>query len=629
MHEDGGAAASSAGEGDSSKEEEDKARAQLSRLPQSSEAGDKADKDKGSFSSSSSSSTSLSLSPPFTYEESRMSLLLKQEFERDGIHLPLPSRRSLSSLQNSVVSLETQFQRQIVECGGFYKVEDRDGHLVQLFGPETLAEIRAHADPFSSSKKKSSSKSQEEEKVVYLTTASSFSNAVLKHCRDGTIRRTAYYAACGEPRDNVQVLEKIVKGRHDVAKVLGYKSYADKVLVDKMAGGREEVKAFLEEARRGNEDKFNGEMKLLKERKRKDTGLNSPLEAWDLAYYMNVCKQEVNLDSSALSNYFSVEDCLVGLNLITEKLFGIKMVEKKLEKGEGWAPPSSGEEVVRKFDLVREGSGAPVGTIYFDLFPRVDKYTHAAHFTVRCGCKFYDAGTVVDQLPIVALVTNFGEEGGGWDTLLGHSEVETLFHEFGHALHSLLSRTKFQHLSGTRGPVDFVETPSHLKEYFCSDNEVLSKFAKHHITRSPIPEKLVKDLKKSKEMFSGVEKMMQCMYSEFDQEIFGPHNGSIDTSQTLKKLHTKFGLPYADGTCWHAKFGHLVTYGGAYYGYLWAQAIAGEIVGVIAKEGKGGLLTKRAGERVSGLITPGSSKNPFAILEATLERPWRPSLSKK
>lgn len=141
--------------------------------------------------------------------------------------------------------------------------------------------------------------------------------------------------------------------------------------------------------------------------------------------------------------------------------------------------------------------------IYLDLYPRANKYNHAAHFTVRCGRRLTNSQSY--QIPVVALVTNFSRPAANQPSLLTHAELETLFHEFGHAMHSLLSRTEFQHLSGTRAQLDFVETPSHLFEYFAWDHRVVGKFAKHYLTDEPIPEEMMKNLRRSKSMFGAMD----------------------------------------------------------------------------------------------------------------------------
>ena len=607
----------------------------------------------------------------------------------------MAERAEVAALQNDIVETETLFSENIVNFvnDGVYTLGDPDGFCSRAFGPETLAQVEDYA--LQGLPHGASAAGPDE---VYLTTNPYFTNTVLKYHPVPLARQQVYVQANSVALENVEVLATLIGKRDELAKKLGYASYADKVLGDKMAGnvnmgganrrvapvagvggeggqgrgrGSDDdggaasedinslaskrapktpaVKKFLQMVKRQNSNKFRKEMGLLKNLKEQVEGTDDKLEAWDLQYYMNIYKQQVaqaageNAENNGvdISHYLEVSDVMTGLGVITSEVFGCEMVEESIAPGEGWkvegegggegegeaAVPSSApldNLGVRKFKLVNSSTAEELGTIYFDLYPRGDKYTHAAHFTVRCGCKVLSpSGAVADQLPIVALVTNFTPPSADSPSLLSHSEVETLFHEFGHALHSLMSRTKFQHLSGTRGAVDFVETPSHLLEYFCFDYDTVSKFAKHHKTRERIPRESIANLKLTKDLFSGIDKQMQCMYAEFDQAIFGVEGTAVDPGKVIEELHGEYGLPYAEGTAWHVKFGHLVTYGGTYYGYLWAQAIAADIVEAMEAE-EGGLLNKGAGRRMKMLLTPGASIDPFDIVKSSLGREWRP-----
>ena len=233
--------------------------------------------------------------------------------------------------------------------------------------------------------------------------------------------------------------------------------------------------------------------------------------------------------------------------------------------------------------------------MYLDLHPRPGKFGHAAHFTIRCGrirpedgvpARRGEAGgaNADGQLPIVALVCNLSPPTPGLDeTVLSHSEVETLFHEFGHGLHSMLSRTAFQHLSGTRAAMDFVETPSHLIEAFARDPSFLSStLARHHATGEPMSVRAARHLALSHADFRGVEVQSQIVHSKFDQALFGPEPcspglGGETSAEAWGRLHAEAGVPMAKGTHWHTRFGHLVTYGAGYYGYLFAQTWASDV----------------------------------------------------
>jgi intermediate peptidase len=312
-----------------------------------------------------------------------------------------------------------------------------------------------------------------------------------------------------------------------------------------------------------------------------------------------------------LSGYFTVENSIGGMKVLVKDLFGIDMKEVDIPFAERWDIDTTKvveSEVVnskgggggvnnnglRKFEFHHEEEG-PLGTMFFDLHPRDGKFLHAAHFTIRCG-RIREEDTIntttnssssAHQLPIVALVCNLtpppSSSTSSSSSLLSHSEVETLYHEFGHGLHSLLSRTSFQHLSGTRASMDFVETPSHLFESFARDPYFLSRIlARHYITGVPLLERKARHLALSYTDFRGLEIRTQIVHSKFDQALFGntpcsPSLGGCSSTNMFQRLHEEAGMPYAIGTHWHTKFGHLVTYGAGYYGYLYAQTFAADI----------------------------------------------------
>ena len=215
------------------------------------------------------------------------------------------------------------------------------------------------------------------------------------------------------------------------------------------------------------------------------------------------------------------------------------------------------------------------------------------------------------QLPIVALVSNLS---AGRDGSLTHGEVETLFHEFGHALHSLLSRTKFQHMSGTRASMDFVETPSHLMENFVWDPRFLNIMARHCDTGAPKPNHMIQQLVKSRYEFHAIERRNQIIYAMFDQKLFGKQvdkTGST-TIQLFDQLHKDYGVPHLPGTHWHTRFGHLVTYGAGYYGYLFSQVFATDIWKVCFEEN---CLSREAGDRFwHQILAHGGAKDPWQML---------------
>ena len=238
----------------------------------------------------------------------------------------------------------------------------------------------------------------------------------------------------------------------------------------------------------------------------------------------------------------------------------------------------------RKIEAIHEKEGH-IGTVYLDLYPREGKYRGAGHFVSRCGhCLPGEGdipGTDAFQLPVIALLMNFAPPdkrrgmqqeggGGGEDALLSHYEVETMFHEFGHALHSLLSRTRYQHLSGTRTLLDFVEVPSHVFEHFVWDHRVLKKFAKHYKTGKCIPLELVDQMNEQRKIFWGIETDQQIVLSLLDQKIHAMIDPTkISTTDVLHQVQREYStIPFHKEMVTHARFTHFVGYGCGYYRYV-------------------------------------------------------------
>ncbi|KAL3834596.1 hypothetical protein ACJIZ3_009332 [Penstemon smallii] len=304
-----------------------------------------------------------------------------------------------------------------------------------------------------------------------------------------------------------------------------------------------------------------------------------------------------------VASYFSLPQCIEGLKVLAESLFGVRCHEIPLGPGESWHPD------VLKLSLYHPDEG-DLGYLYLDLKSRKGKHPICAHFAIRGGRRISETDY---QLPIIALVCNFS--GPNFASVqLYHSDVETLFHEFGHALHSLLSRTDYQHFSGTRVALDFAETPSNLFEYYAWDYRVLRKFAKHNSTGDPIPEKLVESLVGAKKMFAATELQRQVFYTLIDQTLHTLKPSSISNTISivadLKREHTSW--KHVEGTHWHTRFSHLVTYGAGYYSYLYAKCFAATIWQKTCQEDPLSLDTGSALR--SKLLQHGGAKDPAIIL---------------
>ncbi|CAM9648607.1 unnamed protein product, partial [Chrysoparadoxa australica] len=449
-----------------------------------------------------------------------------------------------------------------------------------------------------------------------LVTDPHVTQVILKYARNGALREEVYRRSSAAMKDNVAILERLTVLRASLAKEMGFKSYGHRFLADKMVRSPDEVQAFLSDLAAAVKDKAQAELALLQDAKLRCEG-SRDIRGWDVPFYMGMVKAtKSSLDGRSLSGYFPLERCLEGLTLLLKSLFGITLHEEPVTQEEAWASPRSG---VRKILLQHPQEGL-LGTIYLDLLPRRGKFSHAAHFTVRCGCAVSYA-PIGFQRPVVVLLCNFMPPAAGGACLLSHAELETLFHEFGHALHSLLSRTEFQHLSGTRAPVDFVEIPSQLVENFAWDYRFVKQFARHHETGEVLPREVMDKLKASKNMFVGLDTQTQILYSTLDQRLFGASPeaaSSVDSTALLREVQAATTcIPYEPGTYPQARFGHFVGYGSGYYSYLYDRMISSSIW----QQGfEADPMSREAGERLwKEVLQHGWAREPHDMIKSMLQ----------
>ncbi|KAL0371585.1 UNVERIFIED_CONTAM: Mitochondrial intermediate peptidase, mitochondrial [Sesamum calycinum] len=450
------------------------------------------------------------------------------------------------------------------------------------------------------SKRSTGPDSNLKERGFRLVTEPSTLCSILQLASDAEVRKKAYIRGNSVPRANLVVLDKLLAARHELLR-----SYAEFALKDNMASSPEVVLSFLHEMSNTVRPKAEEEFKKILDFKMGESGqLVEDLEPWDEPYFTRMMKSAAqNLDYSVVVSYFSLPQCIEGLKVLAESLFGVKCHEIPLGHGESWHPD------VLKLSLHHPDEG-DLGYLYLDLKSRKGKHPICAHFAIKGGRRISETDY---QLPIVALVCNFS--GSNFASVhLHHSDVETLFHEFGHALHSLLSRTDYQHFSGTRVVLDFAETPSNLFEYYAWDYRVLRKFAKHNLTGDPIPEKLVQSLIGAKNMFAATELQRQVFYALIDQALHTMQPSSVKDTVSivadLKREHTSW--KYVEGTHWHTRFSHLVTYGAGYYSYLYAKCFAATIWQKMLQQDP---LSPAAGSALrSKFLQHGGAKDPTVIL---------------
>ncbi|XP_006083711.1 mitochondrial intermediate peptidase [Myotis lucifugus] len=372
----------------------------------------------------------------------------------------------------------------------------------------------------------------------------------------------------------------------------------------------ETVMEFLEKLSDKLSERTLKDFEIIRGMKMKLNPQNSELMPWDPPYYSGVIRAErYNIEPSLYCPFFSLGACMEGLNILFNKLLGIALYAEQPAKGEVWC------EDVRKLAVVHESEGL-LGYIYCDFFQRADKPHQDCHFTIRGG-RLKEDGDY--QLPVVVLMLNLPHSSRNLPTLLTPGMMENLFHEMGHAMHSMLGRTRYQHVTGTRCPTDFAEVPSILMEYFANDYRVVNQFARHYQTGQSMPKNMVSRLCESKKVCAAADMQLQVFYAILDQIYHGKHPLRRSTTDILKETQEKFyGLPYVPNTAWQLRFSHLVGYGAKYYSYLMSRAVASMVWKECFLQDP---FNRSTGERYRReMLAHGGGREPMLMVQGMLQK---------
>lgn len=375
--------------------------------------------------------------------------------------------------------------------------------------------------------------------------------------------------------DNTSVMEEILSLRHEMAQLLGFSHYAEFSLASKMAPNVEAVNQFLIELAEHARAPATQEIAELHAIASQD-GV-SDLQPWDTGYYSEKLKvQQFNLSQESLKPYFPAPKILQGLFSIVNRLYGINIVERKAPV---WHPDA------RYFEL--EEQGIVLGGFYFDLFARSGKRGGAWLSGFRSRMQ---TGNGI-QKPICYMVCNFTPAVGTQPALLTHDEVNTLFHEFGHGLHHMLTEVDQISVAGTHGVAwDAVELPSQFMEFWTWDHDSLDLLSEHIETQQHLPQDLLKALLDARFFQSGMQTLRQIEFALFDLSIH-KHRSALNAEQvqtTLNEIRQKYALaPTAPYNRFQHSFSHIFAggYAAGYYSYKWAEVLASDAFDRFEDEG--------------------------------------------
>lgn len=522
------------------------------------------------------------------YQKRYLSKIL-EDFERNGFALDSTQRYKLKQLKDDITEIGNQFDKNIATYQDFLTL--REGDMAGM--PEDYRKARRQPDG------------------TYKIDLSYPSYLpFMKYAQSDKARRDLYMKYQNRAANtNMDVLKQLLQKRKEMATLLGYSSYADWRVEDRMAGEPETVWDFERDLISSVKEKANADYKeLLSSPVASGVAKEGIIMPWQTSYVSNaMLEQKYQVDNEAIKEYFSMNTSLDGLFQITQSLFGVTY--KEVEN------PSVWNSDVRAFE-VYEGTQL-IGRFYLDFFPRANKFNHAACFGMIGG----RSTPMGYQIPVASLVCNFPAPTEDKPSLLPHAQVETLFHEFGHVLHQMLTQADLSSQSGTSVARDFVEAPSQIFENWAWDYDALSLFAKHYKTGEVLPRSLYDKMVAARNVGSGLGAESQIFLGLLDftlHDTFDPF-GAQTINEVEKELRsTILHFPLVDGTNFPAAFGHLNGYGASYYGYMWSKVYAEDM---FSEFDKNGILDNATGMRYRTIILgKGDTEDPMDLVREFLGR---------
>ncbi len=534
--------------------------------------------------------------PELVGEQQRLLDQTMRDYRRAGMELPEAERNRLTDIQKQLSKLQITFQANIRD----------DKTKIRL----SAAQLRGMDEDFLAGLERDG-----ESYLVGLDYPTYL--PILEFCEVEQAREALWRARNKVGgKDNVRVLEEILRLRSRAARLLGYAHDVDFQTEIRMARNAKNVIDFYKELRPVVREKAAGEFAEFLTAKRAHTdNPKAVLRPWDQSFYESRLKRErYAVDSKQVQEYFPLDRVIDGLFSTTQSLYGIEYREVTTEAASRGLPVWHPD--VRLYDVFDKQTSEKLGAFYLDLFPRDNKYNHAAQFGLRPR-KHWASGEV--QVPLVALVCNFTKPTADKPSLLTHDEVETFFHEFGHCLHSILTAVEHASFSGTAVARDFVEAPSQMFENWVWDQQVLNTFARHYERDEPLPVELLEGMIAARNFGRGLWAERQIFFGLLDLNYHLDPDGQVATTQVAQQVFDE-SLIYEpiDGVHPQSAFGHLMHYNSGYYGYMWSLVYAADM---FQRFQELGMLSPEAGRYYrTHILAPGGTIDEMEMVEKYLGR---------
>ena len=403
----------------------------------------------------------------------------------------------------------------------------------------------------------------------------------LKYSTERDLRKqiwTAYNTrAIGGEYDNAEIVKKIVDLRIKIANILGYETYADYALEERMAKNKQTVNEFVKNLLEPSMEFAKKDVADVYAFAKKNGFEDSQLQSWDFSYWSEKYQQaEYSLSAEELKPYFQLESCIDAVFGLATRLYGISFTE--LDNVPVYHPD------VKVYE-VNDADGRHLALFYADFFPRASK-RGGAWMTEFRGQSIRDG---VEYRPFISTVMNFTKPTADAPALITHDELVTFLHEFGHALHGIFAEGRYGSLTGTNVPRDFVELPSQIMENWAFEPDYLNSFAKHYQTGEPIPAELIEKVVAAKNYLAGYAQVRQLHFGYLDMAW---HSLTELPSECTVEFEQKVLAPYAimpavEGSAFSTSFSHIFSggYSAGYYSYKWAEVLEADAFSLFKEKG--------------------------------------------
>jgi len=524
-----------------------------------------------------------------------------RDFRLAGVALPPDQKSKYGELRQRLSKLGSTFGENVLDATNAWS---KRVTLEQLKGlPETAL----------ASARQSALQTGQEDYLINLEFPSL--SPVLNYCDNRELREEVYTANCTRASeqgphagqwDNTALIVETLELRSALAQLLGFANYAELSLATKMADTPDSVVAFLQQLAEQSLPQAAAERRELLEFARQDSGV-SALEAWDISYYSEKLRQRrYQVSQEDIRPYLPVTRVLPGLFEVVRRLYGIDV--REVQQFDNYHPD------VKQFELLR--GGAVIARFYLDLYARAHKRGGA--WMDSCRVRRQTSNGL--QLPVAYLVCNFTPPVGDSPALLTHAELTTLFHEFGHGLHHMLTRQTVAAVSGINGVAwDAVELPSQFLENWCWERAALSFISGHHETGAALPEALLDKLLAARNFQSGMAMVRQLEFSLFDFRLHREWgSGSFDSVQGLLdevRQQVAVTTPPAFNR-FQNSFSHIFAggYAAGYYSYKWAEVLSADAFSRFEEEGIFNVATGAAFR--THVLEAGGSREPMELFVA-------------